>query len=206
MRGVMPGTKTQRDSTSKSDSDETGPVSYKWDQPSDDQLDIKKGDEVVNVRWMERAQNDHLKFTAGLNQTIDLQTTLPMKVKWDKEEEGGNGGGAYYITELVSDNAVELCKKAVPTGEETGSKKNKAKARSFTVAELQLTVEQLNKKLEELGAPPVELPKAKSSMRKPAWVQLEGEVRSAYEAALQGPCNDTCNESIMKPQQQNRSQ
>ena len=72
--------------------------------------------------------------------------------------------------------AVELCKKAVPTGEETGSKKarrgqkheatatNKAKARAFTVPELQRTVEQLNAKLAESSAPQVELPKVKSKV------------------------------------------
>jgi hypothetical protein len=121
----------------------------------------------------------------GLEQTIDLQTILPMAVKWENEEEGGNGGKAHYITDLVSDRAVELCKKAVPTGEETGSKKNKAKARSFTVPELQRTVEQLNAKLVEFTAAQVELPKAKSKMRKQDLVlQLEGEVRLAYNAAL----------------------
>jgi len=161
-----------------------GAVSYKWDQASDDQLDIKKGDDVVNVRWMERAPNDHLKFTPGLEQTIDLQTILPMAVKWENEEEGDNGGKTYYITDPVSDHAVELCKKAVPTGEEAGSKKNKAKARSFTVAELQRTVEQLNAKLAEFSAPQVELPKVKSKMKKADWVQHEGEVRLAYDAAL----------------------
>jgi hypothetical protein len=106
-----------------------------------------------------------------------------MAVKWENEEEGGNGGKAHYITDLVSDRAVELCKKAVPTGEETGSKskKNKTTARAFTVAELQRTVEQLNAKLAEFSAPQVELPKAKSKMRKQDLVlQLEGEVRLAY--------------------------
>ena len=125
-----------------------------------------------------------LKFTPGLEQTIDLQTILPMAVKWENEEEGDNGGKAYYITDLVSDHAVELCKKAVPTGEEAGSKKNKTKARAFTVAELQRTVEQLNAKLAEFSAPQVELPKVKSKMKKPDWVQHEGEVRLAYDAAL----------------------
>ena len=56
-----------------------------------------------------------------------------------------------------------------------------AKARSFTVPELQRTVEQLNAKLVEFTAAQVELPKAKSKMRKQDLVlQLEGEVRLAY--------------------------
>jgi len=45
-------------------------------------------------------------------------------------------------------------------------------------------VEQLNAKLAEFSAPQVELPKVKSKMKKPDWVQHEGEVRLAYNAAL----------------------
>ena len=45
-------------------------------------------------------------------------------------------------------------------------------------------MEQLNRKLGELGAPQVELPKVKSKMKKSDWVQHEGEVRLAYDAAL----------------------
>ena len=58
------------------------------------------------------------------------------------------------------------------------------KARAFTVPELQRTVEQLNAKLAEFSAPQVELPKVKSKMKKLDWVQHEGEVRLAYDAAL----------------------
>jgi hypothetical protein len=120
---------------------EGGSVSYKWDQASDAQLGITKGGAVINIRWMERALHDHLKFTPGLYQTIDQQCILPMKVVWEKEEMA-NASKVYYITGELSRNAIELCKKAVPTAEETGSKQNKAKYKDPTIAQLKQVIEQ----------------------------------------------------------------
>ena len=109
-----------------------------------------------------------------------------MKVAWDKkEQEGGNAGKAYYyITDLVSDNAAELCKKAVPTGEETGSKKNKAKARSWTIPDLKQNAVQMNNKLVEFGLAEVAIPKKIGEMRKVDWEAHEGAVRRAYDGEM----------------------
>ena len=64
-----------------------------------------------------------------------------MKVVWEKEEMA-NASKVYYITGELSRNAIELCKKAVPTAEETGSKQNKAKYKDPTIAQLKQVIEQ----------------------------------------------------------------
>ena len=69
----------------------TNAVVYK--APFEDRnWDVKAGDDVLNVRWLERRDEDKhpRKFEVGLEQTISLASTLPQKVTWERQTSTGN--------------------------------------------------------------------------------------------------------------------
>ena len=69
----------------------TNAVVYK--APFEDRnWDVKAGDDVLNVRWLERRDEDKhpRKFEVGLEQTISLASTLPQKVTWESQTSTGN--------------------------------------------------------------------------------------------------------------------
>ena len=71
----------------------TSKVTYKAvaDDPG---WDIKKGAEVLNIRWLERANDSRLCFVRGAEHTICIGSVLPRKVVW--ESKVGRGGTAAF--------------------------------------------------------------------------------------------------------------
>ena len=61
-------------------------VLYKWDKAADQNWRIAKGNQVLNIIWLERKRtSNHLVFKPGIPQTILMRQVLPLKVIWEKQ-------------------------------------------------------------------------------------------------------------------------
>ena len=73
--------------------------------------DIKKGDEVLNITWLERVDAEQYprKFCSGLSQTIALKSALPRKVaQWESESTNRK-----YLARSDEQDFIEMCRTVV---------------------------------------------------------------------------------------------
>jgi hypothetical protein len=80
--------------------------------------DIKKGkDTVLNIQWLDRVNEaeDQRLFHRGLKQTIDLESVLPMTVKWESTSSGKGPNGSRKVklmrmSEEEEEEMVQWCR------------------------------------------------------------------------------------------------